>query len=314
MTKGGDWTQDTGRGSRTLMHVMVRMALTAPATVSWLILHGITAYYLLCAPVQRRCSRAYLQRVLKHRPRWRDQYRHLWTFACSLFDRVQLLAGSPHVFDVRIHYVDDETPELLDYPCLLLGAHVGNFELLRWLSKYHPLLAVRPLMYREQGQAVDEVLRQLNPEVFERIIEIGRVDSLLAAREALDQGESLALLGDRCPPQGRTCDAALLGDPIQLPEGPFRLARTLNVPVILCFGLRRGWRRYDVYLECFDADPQATSAQGNHPLGATAQAFADRLAHYCHDAPYNWFNFYDFWNELGTALSASPAHHDRPNR
>jgi len=53
---------------------------------------------------------------------------------------------------------------------------------------------MRPLMYREQGQAVDEVARQPNPEVFERIIEIGRVDSLLATGEALAQGESLALM------------------------------------------------------------------------------------------------------------------------
>ena len=25
------------------------------------------------------------------------------------------------------------------------------------------------------------------------------------------------------------------------------------------------------------------------------QRYADRLAHYARSAPYNWFNFYDFW-------------------
>jgi predicted LPLAT superfamily acyltransferase len=25
------------------------------------------------------------------------------------------------------------------------------------------------------------------------------------------------------------------------------------------------------------------------------QRYADRLEHYCRVAPYNWFNFYDFW-------------------
>jgi predicted LPLAT superfamily acyltransferase len=30
-------------------------------------------------------------------------------------------------------------------------------------------------------------------------------------------------------------------------------------------------------------------------LNAIIQRFADRLAHYTQDAPYNWFNFYDFW-------------------
>jgi predicted LPLAT superfamily acyltransferase len=25
------------------------------------------------------------------------------------------------------------------------------------------------------------------------------------------------------------------------------------------------------------------------------QRYAERLEHYCRIAPYNWFNFYDFW-------------------
>jgi len=25
------------------------------------------------------------------------------------------------------------------------------------------------------------------------------------------------------------------------------------------------------------------------------QAYAERLAHYCTVAPFQWFNFYDFW-------------------
>jgi predicted LPLAT superfamily acyltransferase len=25
------------------------------------------------------------------------------------------------------------------------------------------------------------------------------------------------------------------------------------------------------------------------------QRYADRLEHYCRLAPYNWFNFHDFW-------------------
>jgi len=30
------------------------------------------------------------------------------------------------------------------------------------------------------------------------------------------------------------------------------------------------------------------------------QRYADRLAHYARLAPYNWFNFYDYWEEDGS--------------
>ena len=29
------------------------------------------------------------------------------------------------------------------------------------------------------------------------------------------------------------------------------------------------------------------------------RTYAARLEHYCRQAPYNWFNFYDFWNGPG---------------
>jgi predicted LPLAT superfamily acyltransferase len=284
------------------MRLMVRIGLSAPAAVSWLILHGITTYFFIAAPAQRRASRAYLWRVLERRPGWLDQYRHIWTFACSLFDRVQLLAGDPKVFDVRVVYRDEVAPSLLDQPCLLLGAHLGNFELLRWLAGYHPALSVRPLMYREQDQTIDDVLRDLNPGVFDHILEIGPIDGLLAAREALEQGDSLALLADRCPPHTRGRTASLLGDSVQLPEGPFVLAEALNIPVVLCFGLRRGWRRYEVHLEAFDIEPrQGAGADRDERVATATQAFADRVGGYCRAAPYNWFNFYDYWNDLAVA-------------
>lgn len=300
------WSADQGRGSPWLMRLMVRIGLAAPSGVSWLILHGITAYYLAFAPSQRRCSRAYLTRVLGRRPRLRELYRHLWTFACSLFDRVQLLAGDSDVFDVRIVYGDARIPELLERPCVLLGAHLGNFELLRWLAGTHPSLTVRPLMYREQNQAIDEVLRDLNPGVFDRILEIGPFDSLLAAREAVAAGDSLALLADRCPPGMTGRPARLLGEAVTLPEGPFLLAQALGLPVVLCFGLRRGWRRYDVHLETFDETTTPTPrGQRRERVDAAVQAFAQRLEAYCLDAPYNWFNFYDFWQELAPAPSGA---------
>jgi predicted LPLAT superfamily acyltransferase len=46
-------------------------------------------------------------------------------------------------------------------------------------------------------------------------------------------------------------------------------------------------------------------------LRVVVQQFADRLAHHVRIAPYNWFNFYDFWNDpTAGSGSAGPGNPD----
>ncbi len=40
--------------------------------------------------------------------------------------------------------------------------------------------------------------------------------------------------------------------------------------------------------------------QRQEQLGVWVQRYADRLEHYARLAPYNWFNFYDYWEEDGS--------------
>jgi predicted LPLAT superfamily acyltransferase len=36
-----------------------------------------------------------------------------------------------------------------------------------------------------------------------------------------------------------------------------------------------------------------------------AQRYADRLEHYIHQAPYNWFNFYPYWIDSPTGTEST---------
>jgi predicted LPLAT superfamily acyltransferase len=64
---------------------------------------------------------------------------------------------------------------------------------------------------------------------------------------------------------------------------------------VLCFGLYRGGNRYDLHFELFAETVRMERSDRQASLNAIIQRFADRLAHYAQSAPYNWFNFYDFW-------------------
>jgi predicted LPLAT superfamily acyltransferase len=68
----------------------------------------------------------------------------------------------------------------------------------------------------------------------------------------------------------------------------------MQAPVVMCFGLYRGGRRYDVHFEVLAEKLDAARPQRRAAIQKYLQHYADRLEHYCRIAPYNWFNFY--WN------------------
>jgi hypothetical protein len=60
-------------------------------------------------------------------------------------------------------------------------------------------------------------------------------------------------------------------------------------------GLYLGGNRYHIHFERL-ADFTATrGTEREAAVTAAISAYADRLSHYCRLAPYNWFNFFDFW-------------------
>jgi predicted LPLAT superfamily acyltransferase len=50
-----------------------------------------------------------------------------------------------------------------------------------------------------------------------------------------------------------------------------------------------------MYFETFADTLAVERRRREQHLREAIVRFADRLEHYARDAPYNWFNFYDFW-------------------
>ena len=77
----------------------------------------------------------------------------------------------------------------------------------------------------------------------------------------------------------------------------FILAAALHCPVYLTFGIYRGGTRYELYCEPFADRIDLPRKQRDLALRQVAQRYADRLQAFVRLAPYNWFNFYDFWGK-----------------
>ena len=303
------WTSDTERGNQFALRLMAWIAVRCGRTVARWVLHPITLYFLLFAPRAQAHSRRYLRRAMGRAPGWRDGYRHVFAFASTVLDRVYLARGELAGFDLHM-----SGEALMDATvasgrgAVLLGAHMGSFEALHAMGASRPGHRVAMAMYPHNARMIHSVLRAVAPQAQLDIITVGRPQSTMLIRDWLDQGGLVGMLGDRSvanvldQPTHRISDSLqvnFLGRPARFSTGPLRVAMLLRRPVIFMVALYAGGRHYDVRFELladFSAPPPS-AVERDECIRAAVLAYVARLEALCRESPYNWFNFYDFWEE-----------------
>jgi predicted LPLAT superfamily acyltransferase len=261
--------------------------------------------FLLTSPDARAASRGYLTRALGRPARLADIARHFATFGAAVLERVYLMAGHDAGFDITVEGLDSLQRQLeAGQGCVLLGSHLGSFEALRAVARAAPA-PVRPMMYRRNAGALTDLLDRLAPALRDSVIEIGEPGSMLRAKEALERGEMVGLLADRSPRGERLVTVPFLGTPAAFPAGPFVLAAALGVPVFLFYGLRLGLRRYRVRFVPFADRLELRRASREDDLRQWIVRYAAALEGNCREHPFNWFNFFPFW-EADRHVDADP--------
>jgi predicted LPLAT superfamily acyltransferase len=305
------WQQRPEVGNTLMLRFGLRVALGAGRGVTRALLRVSAAYLLLRRAPERRASQDYLRRVLGRRARLTEVYRHLLCFAQVVLDRVYLVSERFRRFEIRCSGLAELDATLAQgRGVLLFGAHLGSFEALRVLSQQRPEVPVRILLDQQQGPGISAALNSLNPALAQTIIDtrVAGPTLALAIRRELEGNAIVALLADRAVPGEDMREVQFLDGSAPLPVGPWLLAAALQVPVVLAFGLYRGGSRYDLHFELFaqqvDIARRTDAATRAATIAAVLQRFADRMAHYARLAPYNWFNFYAFWNDAGVAPRA----------
>jgi len=294
------WNERTEAGGRFAIRVLGAFSRACGRTCARLVLYPITLYFFLRRTRERADSRAYLTRIFARPARFDEVLRHIHAYAATILDRLFLLTDVEfNRFSLNVHGLDELNAQMSrGKGVLMLGGHIGSFEVLRMLSAERPDVRVRVVMDLKQTRALNETLHALNPTVAANVIHAGDDPGslALALHEAATAGDLIGLLADRARPGEATMTADFLGEPAAFPIAPYVIAAMLGLPVMFCAGLYRGGNRYDLYFETFADDIKLPRDQRKALLREHAQHFASRLEHYTRLAPYNWFNFYDFWH------------------
>ena len=267
--------------------------------LAYWVIYPVTLYFLITAPAARAASREFLRRALGPTD-WLSSmirsYRHLLAFARTMVDRALFRTRGKTAFrytEEGIHLIQEAAAA--GKGAVLLTAHVGNWELAGGLLSGAAGEKLAIVAYEGERERIAQFMKRSGGPQF-RIIDVGR--DFLASLEmirALRGGAVLAVHGDR-PMGGQVIAVPFLGREARFPVGPFLLAAVSGAPLIATFSLQVGPAAY----RFFANEPQRLSFTAGQSREAQLRVWVEQyvavLESLVRQYPYQWFNFYDFWD------------------
>jgi predicted LPLAT superfamily acyltransferase len=270
-------------------------------------LYPVVLYYWLTRGTARRASLDYLRRLHASRgvparnPGKRASLAHLMCFAETLLDKT--LAMSGHYPTGRLKFEGREAilPDLqARRGAVIITAHMGCLELLQATAGLREGMRMNILVHTAHAQRFNRVLQRLNPDTDVRLLQVTDFSppTAMMLAERVAAGELIAIAGDRIPLSGdRVLQLPFLGSPASFPCGPYLIASLLACPVYLlcCMHDGDGYRARIDKLADRIVLPRTSrfEAMAVH-AGAFARWLEDRLS----ESPFDWFNFYPFWDQV----------------
>lgn len=274
---------------------------------SWAItvaLQPVVFYYFVTNRIARNSSRHFLHRISlingTAEPTWLDVYRHLLSFAEATVDKLGVWANSD-ILDNVIFENRELLLEQLDSKkgAILLGAHLGNMEICRSLSRANTRLKLNILVHTGHADMFNRLLQELHVESELELIEVSQLSPATAIRlaDCVANGEFVAVLADRVPvsSNSRSRRVSFLGEEARFPEGPFILASLLKCPVYTLFCTRSG-TDYRIRCDRFSNQVRLPRKNRSAALQKYISRYAALLEENARRSPYQWFNFYSFWD------------------
>lgn len=305
--KDKHWSASEERGSTLGIRILVWFYRIFGQWFFRLGLIPVIAYFVLTGNKARQASKDYLTRLNRYqgitkKVRWYHLYKHFYQFGLAAVDKIRAWLGDIKLEETHLHYPENfqRIRARQQKGAVFIGSHLGNLELCRALGENGPSLKINALVFTKHALKFQAALEKFNPKAQVNLIQVDSMgaETAILLKDKVDAGEIVIIVGDRTSVTqfGRVNYADFLGEPAPFSQGPFILAGLLECPTYLLFGLKQNGR-YHLYLEHFADSLKLTRTNRQQQLQSTIERYAQRLEHYCLKAPYQWFNFYPFWQQ-----------------
>ena len=266
-------------------------------------------YFFITGARQRRASIDYLRRLWAFsgwpgRPGLGRALRHFFAFGESLVDRFGAWIG--HVDRANVDAIDGRAFDAMREDkrgTLILSAHVGATEIVRAIASRHQQRPISIVIHSPHAAGYNQLIQRFAPQSQVSLIQAAEFDvsAAVAISAAIERGEWVVMMGDRMPVNRAAARAIIvdfLGAPAAFPQGPFVMAAALRCPIYTLFCVRRNGR-YNAEVAMLSDGVAAPRNQRQATLTALVESYARALEALLQSAPYQWFNFYDYWAAQG---------------
>lgn len=284
-----------------------------------LAMYPVAIYFALCKSEYRRASLQYLHfHYHAHPCSWSSKPNlisvilHFKAFAEVILDK--LLGWLIEIKECDFVLNDrNEVERLLndERGQLIIGSHFGNLEFCRGFMHRYKSKVINVLLYDKHAGNFVKIMQQLSSDSRMNIYQVDEFDIniMLTLKEKIDAGEWVFIAGDRVPLSGleRTVAVDFLGRKAALPIGPYMLAKALGCPVKLMFAYKKASNNNKIIFDVSTLSERVTLSRKNKmdDIQKLAQIFVNELEKQSIAAPYQWFNFYNFWQRRDQELPNS---------
>lgn len=303
-----NWSQIKERGNKFGIYITFFFYKLLKKRLTQILLQPVLFYFFSTDKKGRDASREYLNKIYKNKshlsfkPGLAAAFIHYNSFASSLLDQIGIrMSGKRNDFKISLSgYEEVETLLRNNKGAVFIGAHFGNFDVIRLLAK-DPSMKLKVLMYRKHAQMINGLFSRINDQKDDGIIEIESINAASACMLAdyVENGGFLGILADRIPPgsENRVLRYPFLGEEASFPQGPWILASILKCPVIFFYAASTGTEKYVIHFSRLFEKVSISSGNRERDIRTYLGDYVNKLENACCSFPYQWYNFYNFWKE-----------------
>ncbi len=264
--------------------------------VLYLIAFFVAFFTFIFAPKIRDYSKKYFEIIKPYtnlKPSLINQFKHICSYAISLVDKMLVYSGDFNSKDVIFTDKTIETQLFADIKeqkgVFFICCHVGNIEIMHsLLAGKHSDFNINIFLSNKQSQIFNSFLNSIKIEFPVKLffIEDVGLNTAIELKENLDKGDVVFIAGDRLAENNdiKSIESELFSHKILLPEGTFKFAKLMEVPVYFISAIKIG-NQYKIYSE----------KQNFISEKELINAYTKFLEQMILVDPFQFYNFYDFF-------------------